>query len=58
MNLFIEFIATEQAMADVLRDVLVADGELRMQTRDLLPLPDKETWQLKVMLESLAAPPL
>jgi AcrR family transcriptional regulator len=36
MDLFIEFIATKHAMADALQQVLLADGDLRMQTRDLL----------------------
>lgn len=31
-----DFMATKHAMADALHEVLVADGELRMETRDLL----------------------
>jgi len=33
---FIDYMATKHGMADALRAVLVTDGELRMQTRDLL----------------------
>jgi AcrR family transcriptional regulator len=36
MDHFVDFLATKRGMADALRAVLVADGELRMQTRDLL----------------------
>jgi len=36
MDLFVDFMATKHAMADVLHAVLIADGELRMETRDLL----------------------
>ncbi|MFC4508518.1 TetR/AcrR family transcriptional regulator [Streptomyces vulcanius] len=36
MDRFVDFIATKHAMADALHAVLVADGDLRMQTRDLL----------------------
>jgi len=36
MDLFIDFLATKRGMAEALRAVLVADGELRMRTRDLL----------------------
>jgi AcrR family transcriptional regulator len=36
MDLFIDFLATKRGMAEALRAVLVADGELRMHTRDLL----------------------
>jgi AcrR family transcriptional regulator len=36
MDMFIDFMATKHAMADALHAVLVADGDLRMQTRDLL----------------------
>jgi AcrR family transcriptional regulator len=36
MELFLDYMATEHAMADALRAVLVSDGALRMQTRDLL----------------------
>jgi AcrR family transcriptional regulator len=35
MDHFVDFLATKRGMADALRAVLVADGELRMQTRDL-----------------------
>lgn len=36
MELFLDYMATKHAMADALRAVLVSDGDLRMQTRDLL----------------------
>jgi AcrR family transcriptional regulator len=36
MDLFLDFLATKRGMAEALRAVLVADGELRMRTRDLL----------------------
>jgi AcrR family transcriptional regulator len=36
MDSFIDFMATKHGMADALRVVLVTEGELRMQTRDLL----------------------
>jgi AcrR family transcriptional regulator len=36
MDHFVDFLATKRGMADALRAVLVADGQLRMQTRDLL----------------------
>ncbi|HEV7979296.1 TetR/AcrR family transcriptional regulator [Amycolatopsis sp.] len=36
MDQFIDFLATKRGMAEALRAVLVADGELRMRTRDLL----------------------
>jgi AcrR family transcriptional regulator len=36
MDRFVDFMAAKHAMADALHAVLVTDGELRMQTRDLL----------------------
>jgi AcrR family transcriptional regulator len=36
MDRFVDYLATKRGMADALRAVLVTDGELRMQTRDLL----------------------
>jgi AcrR family transcriptional regulator len=36
MELFLDYMATKHAMAGALRAVLVSDGDLRMQTRDLL----------------------
>lgn len=36
MDHFVDFMATKHAMAGALQAVLVADGELRMRTRDLL----------------------
>jgi AcrR family transcriptional regulator len=36
MDHFTEYMATKHGMADALHAVLVSDGELRMQTRDLL----------------------
>lgn len=36
MDRFVEYIATKHGMADALQAVLVADGDLRMRTRDLL----------------------
>jgi AcrR family transcriptional regulator len=36
LDLFVDYMATKHGMADALHAVLVNDGELRMQTRDLL----------------------
>jgi AcrR family transcriptional regulator len=36
MDLFIDYMATKHGMADALRAVLTTDGDLRMQTRDLM----------------------
>jgi AcrR family transcriptional regulator len=36
MALFVDYMATKHGMADALHAVLVTEGELRMQTRDLL----------------------
>jgi AcrR family transcriptional regulator len=36
MDHFVDYLATKRGMADALRAVLVTEGELRMQTRDLL----------------------
>jgi AcrR family transcriptional regulator len=36
MDRFVDYMATKHAMADALHAVLVTDGDLRMQTRDLL----------------------
>ena len=36
MDRFVDYMATKHGMADALHAVLVADGELRMRTRDLL----------------------
>jgi len=36
MDRIVDYMATKHGMADALRTVLVTDGELRMQTRDLL----------------------
>jgi AcrR family transcriptional regulator len=36
MDRFVEYMATKHGMADALHAVLVDDGDLRMQTRDLL----------------------
>jgi AcrR family transcriptional regulator len=36
MDLFVDYMATKHGMADALHAVLVTEGDLRMQTRDLL----------------------
>jgi AcrR family transcriptional regulator len=36
MDLFVDYMATKHGMADALHAVLVLEGDLRMQTRDLL----------------------